>query len=370
MIRLAIRNLFQNRARLTISVGGVALALMLILSLDGILQWIETRVTAYINASGADIWVAQAGVRNMHMASSALPAERASDVANVEGVASVTSIRYLTNVIVAREERTIAYIIGLPEEARAGRPWLISAGRSDPGEGEAVIDRGVAEAAGIGLGDQIGILGSNFEVVGLSGGTTSLTNSIAFISDQDFARLRGGPGTVSFLLVRLQPGESGEAVARRIEGRVEGVTAQTTEQFAAQERKVVRDMSTDLMTIMNTVGFLIGLAVMGLTVYTATLARRAEYGVLKALGARNRDLYLSVGVQALVSVALGLVVGLAFTLGLAEVVPSFVSNLGLEVSLESLSKVALSSLIFAGTAALLPIRQIRRLDPALVFRGK
>jgi putative ABC transport system permease protein len=109
---------------------------------------------------------------------------------------------------------------------------------------------------------------------------------------------------------------------------------------------------------------------MGLTVYTATLARRAEYGVLKALGARNRDLYLSVGVQALVSVALGLGVGLAFTFGLSGVIPRFVSNMGLQVSLESLAKVSLTSLIFAGSAALLPIRQIRGLDPAQVFRGR
>jgi len=120
MIRLAIRNLFQNRTRLIISVGGVALALMLILSLDGIVRWIQTRVAAYIDASEADIWVAQAGVRNMHMASSSLSSERALEVGRVEGVDSVTPILYLTNVVVAGEERTISYIIGLPDEAQAG----------------------------------------------------------------------------------------------------------------------------------------------------------------------------------------------------------------------------------------------------------
>jgi putative ABC transport system permease protein len=370
MIRLAIRNLSQNRTRLIMSVGGVALALMLILSLDGIVRWIQTRVAAYIDASEADIWVAQSGVRNMHMASSSLSSKRAFEVGRVEGVDSVTPILYLTNVVVAGEERTIAYIIGLPEKAQAGRPWIVSAGRGDPGPGGAVIDQGIAEASGIGLGDRVELLGADFEVVGLSGGTTSLTNSIAFISSQDFTRLRASPDTVSFVLVRVVAGESPEEVARRIEDQVDGVTAQTREEFSAQERKVVRDMSTDLVTIMNSVGFLIGLAVMGLTVYTATLSRRAEYGVLKALGARNRDLYLSVGVQALASVVLGLAAGLAFTLLLAGIVPRIVSNLGLEVSLESLGKVATASLIFAATAALLPIRQIRGLDPAVVFRGK
>lgn len=70
MWRLAFRNLFQNKARLIISVGGVALALLLSLSLDAILEGIQRQVTTYIDHSDADIFVAQEGVRNMHMASS------------------------------------------------------------------------------------------------------------------------------------------------------------------------------------------------------------------------------------------------------------------------------------------------------------
>ncbi len=225
MTRLAIRNLFQNRARLIISVGGVALALMLILSLDGIVLWIERRVAAYIESSGADVFVSQLGVRNLHMASSSIPAERSTEVAEVEGVESVTPIQYVTNVVVSGDERTIAYIIGLPERAEAGGPWNLTAGSADPGPGEAIVDGGLAEKSGIGLGDRVGILGRDFEVAGLSGGTTTLTNSIAFIRSDDFAALRAGPGVVSFILVRVEDGASPAEVARRIEAEVEGVTA-------------------------------------------------------------------------------------------------------------------------------------------------
>lgn len=73
MISLAFHNLFQNKIRMLISVGGVALALLLILSLDAIFSGVEKRVTAYIDHSGADIWVSQEEVFNMHMASSSLP---------------------------------------------------------------------------------------------------------------------------------------------------------------------------------------------------------------------------------------------------------------------------------------------------------
>ena len=370
MIRLAFRNLFQNKARLVISVGGVALALLLILALDAVFTGVERQITAYIEHSGADIWVSQKDVRNMHMASSSLPDSVARKVKRVAGVASVTPILYLTNNVVAGDERNLAYIIGLPENAELGGPWSISSGRSLPGESEAIIDRNVAEKSGIGLGDKVKILGDEFEVAGLSEETSSLVNSVAFISMNDFENMRGSYDTVSFLLVKVVDGESPEVVAAHIQSQVGDVTAQTRNDFAAEERKVVKDMSTDVITIMNLIGFLIGLAVVALTVYTSTLSRRREYGMLKALGARNRDLYFTVLTQAILSVTLGFLFGLTITLLLSLIIPLFGSNLTLGVSRVSLLKVGSVSLVIAAISAMLPIRQIAGLDPAMVFRGR
>ena len=370
MIRLAVRNLFQNKVRLLVSVGGVALALVLILALDAIFSGVERRVTAYIDNSGADIWVSQEDVFNMHMASSSLPDSVERKVKIVSGVKAVSPIWYLTTNIVAGDERNLAYIIGLPENASLGIPWNVVSGQAWPREGEAVMDANVAEKSGIRLGDQVEILGEDFTVVGLTQETSSLTNSIAFISMKDFEDIRKSYGTFSFLLVRVHAGQSPEVVAEEIMSWVRDVTAQPRVQFAHQERKVVKDMSTDVITIMNLIGFLIGLAVMALTVYTSTLSRRREYGMLKALGAHNKDLYLTVLAQAIFSVILGFLFGLAITLILTAVVPFTGTNLVLEVSSFSLLKVGSLSLLIAAISALLPIRQIAGLDPAIVFRGR
>ena len=370
MIRLAFRNLFQNKIRLIISVGGVALALLLILSLDAVFSGVERQITAYIEHSGADIWLSQADVYNMHMASSSLPDSVVRKVKFVPGVATVMPILYLTNNVVVGDERNLAYIIGLPENAEFGGPWKITSGRSLPGAGEAIIDRNVAEKSGIALGDEVEILGKEFKVTGLSEGTASLVNSVAFISMEDFEEMRGSYDTVSFLLVKVSDGESPEVVAARIQSQVRDVTAQTRGDFATQERQVVKDMSTDVITIMNLIGFLIGLAVMALTVYTSTLSRRREYGMLKALGAHNTDLYLTVLAQAILSVILGFLFGLTMTLLLSLIIPLFGSNLSLEVGRISLVKVGSISLVIAAISAMLPIRQIAGLDPAMVFRGR
>ena len=92
--------------------------------------------------------------------------------------------------------------------------------------------------------------------------------------------------------------------------------------------------------------------------------------MLKALSASNRDLYLTVLAQALLSVTLGFLFGLVITLLMSVLIPIFGSNLALEVSRISLLKVGSVSLVIAAISAMLPIRQIAGLDPAMVFRGR
>lgn len=375
MLRLAFRNLFQNRIRLIISVGGVALALLLSLSLDAIVEGIQQQVTTYIDQSDADIFVAQEGVRNMHMASSWLPASTVARVRAVPGVAAVTPILYVTNVIEAGDNapymaRNLAYIIGLPPNATAGGPRRIARGVTIPAKREAIIDRVVAAKLGVALGDKVKILGEEFTLTGLAENMATFTGSIAFISKKDFDRIRGGTGAVSFILVQVKPGELPAVVAARIEQQVDKVTAEPRSGFAGQERKVVQDMSTDIVTIMNLIGFVIGLAVMALTVYTATLARRKEYGVLKALGAQTTQLVRAVLAQALISVGLGFALGLLITLALSAIVPYLGVSLSLQINGTALMRVGGLSIVIAGLSAMLPIQQIARLDPALVFRGK
>lgn len=369
MLNYALRNLLQNKMRLTVSLGGVALALALILSFDAIVEGAQRRLTAYMDQSGADLFVSQAGVRTMHMSASTLPASAVDAVRAVPGVAAAEPILYLTNMVGAGEGRYLAYVIGVAPDATMGAAWQVVEGQRTPGRGEAVIDRTVADESGVGVGGRVKILGQDLTVAGLSDGTANIVNSIAFIAFDDFARVRGGPPVVSYILVRTAPGESPGEVAARVEAALPGATVQTRQAFAAQERRLTVDMMTDVISVMNSVGFLIGLAVLALTVYVATFAKRAEYGMLKALGAANRDLYLAVVAQAVYSVVLGFLSAVVLTLLLVLVVPRAVPAMSLAIAPGSLVKVAAASALIAMAAAALPVRQVAGVDPAVVFRG-
>jgi putative ABC transport system permease protein len=365
---LARRNLTRSRVRLVASIGGVALALTLVLALDAIFEGVSRQMTSYIDRSGADVWVSQAGVRNLHMVASWMPASVVDEVRDVAGVAGAEEILYTTDSMVAGEERSWVYLIGLTPGATMGIPWDVVEGSGQPGPGEAVIDRRFAQRAGVGVGDSVALLGGEFRIAGLTEGTASLINSVAFVTFDDFAARRGGDPAVSFVLVRAADGADPADVAGAIATNVDGVSTQTAGAFADAERRLTLDMSGDVISIMNVIGFVVGLAVVALTVYVATLALRREYGSLKAFGAPDTYLYRVVLAQAGLSVIAGFVAGIAITAALAVLVPRTGANLELAISAASLIKVGIVAAVIAGLAAILPIRQIAGLDPMVVAR--
>jgi putative ABC transport system permease protein len=370
VLLLAFRNLFQSKSKLLISTGGLGLALLLVLSLDAILTGSETQIAAYINHAGADVWVSQRGVSNMHMASSTMPPGTADRIRSVEGVGEVTPIRFLTSFVKTGNDNHIVYVIGLPPGAAMGRPWKLAAGAAQPQPGQVVIDSSMASATNTRIGDTVRILDRRYTVSGLAEGTANIVNSIAFITMADFSQLRGGPGVVSYLLVRDAHGRSPDQVAAAIGTALPGVTVQTRAAFAVSERKVVSDMAIDIANLMNITGLMIGLAVMALSIYSVTLSRRAEFGLLKAVGARNRELYSVVLAQSFIALVLGLGLSILLVLGLSVVVPLARPSLGMELTAASVVKVALMALAIATVASVLPVRQIANLDPAAVFRRK
>ena len=370
MFRLALRNLTQNKARLLVSVGGTGLALTLVLFFGAVFTGATGRLTVYIDHAGADVWVSQAGVRTMHMSTSALPATITNQVQAVVGVEQAVPILYAEDMIDAGGDQYIVYLFGVPSDAPMGGPWRIVDGTSTLAPGEVIIDHAIAAQSGVGVGDRISVLGQEMRIAGLTSGASSLVSSVTFVRMDDFARVRGGGDVISFVLVKVAPGESPAAVSSRIAESVGGVTVQTRGEFAAQERQLVNDMSADLINIMNTAGYLTGLAVVVLTVYIATIARRREYGVLKAIGVRNSRLYQVVVLQALISVALGFVAAVGITLLLSAVIPQFNELLVLSLSADAVLRVAVISTMLAGIAALLPARQIAGLEPVAVMQRR
>ena len=360
-VPLTRRQLGAKPGRTVAGVTGIAVALLLVLALKAIFAGMETRLTAYIDASGADVIVAQDGVRTMHMTQSALPPSAIAAVARVTGVASTEPIIYKGAFVESVGDRSgiVAVVGGGPV------PGLVS-GRG-PDAGEIVLDRALGARLGAVIGDRVRILGASLRVSGEVDGTAAITGSYAFVARVTLARLLGAD-VPSYLLVRAAPGVSPSALARRIDDRVPGVTASTRQAFSASERAVVGDMSTDIVRGMILVGFVIGVTVAALVTYAQTLTQLRDYGVLRALGLRGRRALGIVLAQVAAIVVAGFTLALLLVWLLALTVPRLTPTLALSVRAGDVATAALVAAGVAAAAALVPVTRVVRVDPATVYR--
>jgi putative ABC transport system permease protein len=195
---------------------------------------------------------------------------------------------------------------------------------------------------------------------------TNIVNTTVYVRSEDFARLRND--TLAYVLVGAEPGVAADTLVRRLSDALPQTTVQTRAEFARQEANVVRDMAADVMKIVTVIGFLIALAVTGLTLFTATLAKLREYGVVKALGAGSGRLAATVAAQAAWSVAIGLAVAVIVSVAIGAAIGAATPNVQVAIEAGSVVRTGAGALVVGALASLAPLRRVLRVDPATAFR--
>ncbi len=367
MTYLAFRNLFQQKFRLALSIGGVALAMMLIILLNGFLAGIYVQVTAYLDNTPADLVVAQDGVTNLLSATSLLPANAEDLARGVPGIDRVIPIVSQFVILDIHDEKVVAYMVGYDPDLGGG-PWALVAGRPPADDDEVVLDWVMAQTHHFALGDTIEILDEDFTVVGLSDGTNSWMASFFFIEKRAAERLLLTPDATSFLLLTFEPGADPAAVEARLRRRLRDVEILPAATVKQNDLDLLVQVFAIPLQMMVTIAFAVGTAILGMVIYTATVERMREYGVLKAVGAKNRHLYWLVTQQGLVTALLGVALGIGLAWlagwGTMNASPKFLVVLQPKAILPA----ALTGLAMGLLAALLPARYVAGLDPAQVFR--
>ena len=367
MTYLAFRNLWQQKFRLALSVSGVALSMMLIILLNGFLAGIYVQITAYLDNTPAALIVAQDGVTNLLGATSLLPANAEDQARGAPGVAQVAPIVSQFVIFDLHDEKIVGYMVGYDPE-QGGGPWQLKDGRFPAADDEVVLDWVMAAKHGFALGDAIKILDEIFTVVGLSDGTNSWMASFFFVDKRAAERLLLAPGATSFLLLTLEPGADRTAVTDRLRRRLRNVEILSSEEMKQNDLDLLVQVFAAPLQMMVTIAFAVGTAILGMVIYTATVERAREYGVLKAVGARNSHLYWLVTQQGLVTAVLGVILGIGLARlaaqGIMDNSPKFLIVLDPNAVLLT----SFSGLVMGILAALLPARHVARLDPARVFR--
>jgi len=176
-------------------------------------------------------------------------------------------------------------------------------------------------------------------------------------------------GQATFIGIRLKPGTDANAFASGISENTRGAVGFTREEFADNTRERILGNITPILLMVLVLAFIVGLTVAGLTIYTATVEKAREYGILKAVGFKNSYLYRLVFEQSLTTGAIGFGIGLVLTLVFSpfasKLVPQFVTL----VRWQDVLFVFFATVIMSGIAGYVPVRRLASIDPTTVFKA-
>jgi putative ABC transport system permease protein len=381
VLLIARKNLFSERTRLAISVGGVALSVFLISMLLSLYRGWDEKVGRFVEETNVDIWVGSTGVNDFLSAASIVPLQQ-SDLLNlqpeIENWAPII-VRPMTGVKVEFPEdperddeqgtKMDLQYVGFDLETRLAGPLRVIEGEDTPGLGEVIVDKALKKRYGINVGDTLAAGGRDWKVIGISEGGDFVGAQTVFVSLEEAQTALQLTDQATFIGIQLREGEDAEAFAESIEEQVPQATAFTRDEFVTNTRELVLGNVLPILFIVLILAFIVGLAVSGLTIYTATIEKSREYGIIKAVGFKNSYLYRLVFEQALVTGALGFLIGVGLTIVFGAFASSQVPQFVTLVRWQDLLLVFGVTIVMSLAAGYVPIRKLSGIDPVEAFKA-
>ena len=366
-VPVARRNLFAEKGRFAISVAGVAFAVLLILIVLALYRGFSNSGETFTKLPG-QLWVVQQGTTDPFHSVSLVERSDLDGLRQVEGVAAVVPVLSRTMEFTvgghAESARLIALDVDdslpLPEDVR--RQYL-------PPAGSVVIDRILSDKAGLEDGDTADFAGVSLRVDHIEPASAEAFTPFVFVNYADAEEIFGVGEIVSYGMVVVADEAAGAEVAAAIEAAAPGLAVFTSQEFASSIRKEIDESFLPIITVLLAIGFIVGAAVVGLTIYTATIERSREFGVMKAVGGSAGFLYRIVLSQSAMLTAAGFVVGLIAAWVVAQLVREVVPDFVTEFRALDVAAVLGATVLMALLASFVPVRRINGIDPAMVFKA-
>ncbi len=375
MLLVARKNLFSEKTRLAISIGGVALSVFLIGILLSLYRGWDQQVGSFVEQVPADLWVASDGTTDFAAAASILPQSLGTQLSYAPDVETVSQLIVRPMGVYRQQDPPTdtfdLQMVGYDPKVAIGGPLRIIEGKSTPGPGEIIVDEQMHKRHNVNIGDKLVRGTKTLTVTGYSAGGDFVYTQVGFVTLDtaiDFLSLNP-QGQRTFFIIKLKDGVDVDSAAARFQLATPGVKFIKPSDFAHETRKRILGNILPILIVVLIISFIVGLAVAGLTIYTATIEKSREYGILKAEGFTNRYLYRLVFEQSLLTGLLGFLVGAGLTLIVAPFAQESVPQFVVFVRWQDISAVAGTTLVMSLLAAYIPIRRLTSIDPVSVFKG-
>ncbi|OBX19374.1 ABC transporter permease [Erythrobacter sp. QSSC1-22B] len=378
MLWIAIRMLTGDKQKFYGLVFGIAFSTLLITQqLTIFVNLVERGASGVYNVPTADVWVMDEVSRTTDV-NFPMPSTALDKVRSVPGVEwAVPHLRANASVRSGDGDLEGVSVIGVDDATLIGLPKRMAQASADvlSSPDSVIIDdvgtTRMYEAGQSPIGQRLELNDQRAVIMGIADAIPSFTSQVTLYTKYSRA-LNYVPGTrnrMSFVLVGASDGVAPAELTARIT-ELTGLRARTRDQFAQDGVDfIIQNTGIPLnfgITVM--LGFIVGVAIVGLTFSLFIRDNIKQFGALKAIGVTNAKIRGMVASQAalvgLVGYGLGVLGTVAFIWGFSAN-PTFKGfYIPWQVPLVSLAAVALI-LALTGWLAL---RNVLKTEPASVFR--
>jgi putative ABC transport system permease protein len=412
---IARKNLLEDPIRFVVAQAGILFAVSLVTIQLGILKGFTRSTAMLVDYSKADLWVAHRDMVYLEL-TSPLPAEYLSKAIAIPGVDRAEVLLLRSGRWRNREgELSSVRILGFNPEGQLFAGWSLTEGKlTDLNQPyRVIVDRASLASLDVAkVGDKATIGNLPAEIVGLAEDTKSTASSAFVYTSLETANAYGSAelssaitckrqenGTtectnqfsnadkkgandiapprrlnlgdpITYILVRAKPSEDINELKTRIAQALPDTRIYTRTEMARLTRDYweARTSVGFILGLGATVGFIVGMVIVGQILYASVADHIREFGTLKAMGASNWVIYSVILEQALWMAVLGYIPSMALCLALSGWT---LQAKGVLILIEPTmaAGVFVLTVVMCVGSALFAVQRVTRVDPAIVFKA-
>ncbi len=365
MNKLIFANLLHRPVRSIISVLAVAIEVVMILSIVAVFMGLLNDTKQRTNGIGADLMLLPSNASLFNGVSGAsMPVQDTEVLSRLPHVALVSpAIEHLST------SPNVEILYGVDYKTfNALKPFVFLAGGPFTGPNDVLIDSVIAnsknQATGrnYAVGDTMKIMDQNFRVAGIVEPGKGGRKLIPLTTMQD---MMGAGDRVSVFFVKCDSPANDDVVMNEIRStRGFGNNTLTTVDSWLNQMTPNKIPGFNLsLRIVTGIAVIVGFLVIFQSMYTAVLERTREIGILKSLGASKLTIVGVLLRECTVLAAAGIVLGIAGTYGVQQIVLYLLPTHQFEIAGAWLVRAALIAFTGSLCGALYPAWMAARKDP-------
>lgn len=393
LLLISVRSLLHRRLRSYLTVLGVVIGVALVISFEMLGAGLRNAINSQIQAFGSDLLFVYPGNSTSSFFGGADMEIRDRDVPVIEGVDGVrvvmpVDMRSSVQVSFAGKQQTVVLhaqpVAAIQEIFEESSGFSLEQGDwpVDDQAREIVLGSTLANDTfdtPIHVGDTLDLKGHRFTVSGiLQPIGEQVPDTEIFISLAMQRLLTGARSGTQVVIAKLNPGVNADSTAGDISyalsrqpgiGDISVITSQKAGQIAGDIIGVLELVLSGIAAVAVVVA---AVGIMN-TMYTSVLERTKEIGVMKAIGATNREVLIIFVLEAGIIGMLGGAIGAALGTGMAELAQLVASSQGFALLKVQLDPV-LYLMVLAGSfgigvvSGVLPANRAAKLSPVQALR--